>query len=138
METKMIKILVVEDNAIVRELLTDMVGMQDDFEVVGTAENGLAALGLIKDDLVVDIVLADLNMKGMDGIELTENVAVLYADIKVIILTMHAKGAFLKRALAVGARGYLLKNGDMDELYRAIRKVNIGEVVVGVDTNIDL
>lgn len=135
METKMIKILVVEDNAIVRQLLTDMIGMQDDFEVAGTAENGLAALKLIKDGLQADIILADLNMKGMDGIELTENVAMLYGDLKVIILTMHAKGAFLKRALAVGARGYLLKNGDMDELYRTIRKVSTGEVVVGAGAN---
>ena len=134
-ETNMIRVLLVEDNAIVRQLMTEMVGMQDDFEVVGVAEDGLAALALLKGGLQADVALTDLNMPGMDGIELAEQVTALYDDPKVIVLTMHAKGAFLKRALAAGARGYLLKDGDMEKLYEAIRKVNAGEVVVGANTD---
>lgn len=131
----MIRILIVEDNAIVRQIMTDMVIMQDDFKVAGTAENGFAALALFKEGIEADIVLADLNMEGMDGIELTENLTTHYDKVKVIILTMHDKAAHLKRALSAGARGYLLKNGDMEELYGAIRKVDAGELVIGADAN---
>lgn len=58
-----------------------------------------------------------------------------YAGLKVIILTMHAKAAFLKHALTAGARGYLLKNGYINELFDAIKKVNDGELVIGADEN---
>jgi DNA-binding NarL/FixJ family response regulator len=132
-ETIMIKILLVEDNDIVRNIMNDMVVLQDDFDVVGTADNGLTALQLLQNGLHPDIVLADLNMKGMDGIELTERITAAYSNLKVIILTMHAKSAFLERALSAGAKGYLLKNGDMDELYNAIRTVHNGQTVIGAD-----
>lgn len=131
----MISILLVEDNAIVRQIINDMVLMQDDFDISGLASNGLEALQLLNNGLKTDIVLADLNMEGMDGIELTEKVQKHFPDIKVIILTMHNRAAYLKRALAAGASGYLLKNGDMEELYGAIRKVHAGELVIGADTN---
>jgi DNA-binding NarL/FixJ family response regulator len=77
------------------------------------------------------VVVADLNMHDMDGIELTKQVMAGYPSLKVIILTMHAKAAFLKRALAAGANGYLLKNGNMNELYQAITQVYTGETVIG-------
>lgn len=128
-----IRILLVEDNEIIREIINDMVGMQDDFEVVGSAGDGLAAMELLKSGLRPDIVLADLNMSGLNGIELTENITAQYTDLKVIILTMHSKSAFLKRALDAGARGYLLKDGDMDEIYASIRKVNAGQICISDD-----
>jgi DNA-binding NarL/FixJ family response regulator len=131
----MIKILAVEDNKIVRTMLADMLNQQDDMEIIGTAEDGLAALQLIEDGLKPDVVLADLNMERMDGIELTQKLTPLHSDIKVIILTMHAKSAFLNNALAAGARGYLLKDGDMDELYNAIRKINNGDVYIGLEAD---
>jgi DNA-binding NarL/FixJ family response regulator len=131
----MIKILAVEDNEIVRTMLADMLNQQDDMEIIGTAEDGLAALQLIDDGLKPDVVLADLNMERMDGIELTQNLTTLHSSIKVIVLTMHANSAFLSNAQAAGARGYLLKDGDMDELYNAIRKVNNGEVYIGLEAN---
>lgn len=131
----MINLLLVEDNHRVRELLAGLLQAQSSFNVVGKAENGLAALGLLQDGLRADVVLADLNMHDMDGIELTEKVMVGYPELQVIILTMHAKTAFLKRALAAGARGYLLKNGDMNELYQAIAQVHAGQTVIGASVN---
>lgn len=131
----MIKLLLVEDNHKVRELLAGLLQAQKDFSVAAKAENGLAALELLQNGLEADVVVADLNMHDMDGIELTENIMLKYSALKVIILTMHAKTAFLKRALAAGARGYLLKNGDMQELYQAIIQVYAGEVVIGASVN---
>lgn len=131
----MIRLLLVEDNAVVRELVAGLLEAEDYLEVAGQAENGLTALALLHGGLQVDVVLADLNMPGMDGIQLTEKITALYPKARVIILTMHAKATFLKRAVTAGARGYLLKNGDMDELFDAIEKVNAGELVVGTDAN---
>ncbi len=131
----MINLLLVEDNHRVRELLAGLLQAQKSFNVVGKAENGLAALSLLQNGLQADVVLADLNMHDMDGIELTEKVMVGYPELQVIILTMHAKTAFLKRALAAGARGYLLKNGDMNELYQAIAQVHAGQTVIGASVN---
>ncbi len=131
----MINLLLVEDNHKVRELLAGLLQAQKNFTVAAKADNGLAALELLNNGVQADIVLADLNMHEMDGIELTEQVAVNFPNLKVIILTMHAKAAFLKRALTAGARGYLLKNGDMQELYQAIKQVYEGEVVIGASVN---
>jgi DNA-binding NarL/FixJ family response regulator len=131
----MINLLLVEDNHKVRQLLAGLLQAQGQFTVKGQAENGLAALDLLRSGVQADIVLADLNMAEMDGIELTEKIMADYPTLKVVILTMHAKVAFLKRALAAGARGYLLKNGDMDELYRGITQVYAGETVIGANVS---
>jgi DNA-binding NarL/FixJ family response regulator len=131
----MIRILLVEDNAIVRKIMEDMVVMQDDLEIAGAAANGFEALALLRNGIKADIVLADLNMQGMDGIELTRNITAIDNKLKVIIFTMHDKATYLKRALEAGARGYLLKNGDMEELYEAVRKVLAGELVIGKEAN---
>ncbi|WP_342644638.1 response regulator transcription factor [Mucilaginibacter sp. CSA2-8R] len=127
----MINILLVEDNHKVRELLGGLLQAQKNLTVAGKAENGLGALRLLQNGLQADVVVADLNMHDMDGIELTEQLMAGYPNLKVIILTMHAKAAFLKRALAAGANGYLLKNGDMNELYQAIAQVYAGQTVIG-------
>jgi DNA-binding NarL/FixJ family response regulator len=131
----MINLLLVEDNHKVRELLAGLLQAQKNFNVVAKADNGWAALEVLQNGLQADIVVADLNMHDMDGIELTEQIMSGYPNLKVIILTMHAKAAFLNRALTAGARGYLLKNGDMQELYQAISQVHAGEVVVGASVS---
>ncbi|AOM79644.1 response regulator [Pedobacter steynii] len=128
----MVKILLVEDNEVIRATISDLIGMEDNFSVEGQAANGKIALALIQDGLTVDIVITDLNMPEMDGIELTQNIIAMNKDIKVIILTMHDKQTYLDRAFAAGAKGYLLKNGDMDELYSAIEKVYNGESIIGL------
>lgn len=128
-----IKILLVEDNVRVRRILEDMLILEGDLAVVGAVSNGLAALQLLDEGLETDIVLADLNMDGMGGIELTEKLTAFHSELKVIVLTMHAKVAYLERVMAAGAYGYLLKNGDMEELYQAIRKVNNGELFISDD-----
>lgn len=120
----MINLLLVEDNALVRKGIIGLFKYQEGIEVIGDAADGLQALKLLKNGLQPDIILADLNMPEMDGIELTKKVSKLKPSCKVIILTMHAKQAFIDRAFEAGAKGYLLKNGNFDELFYAIRQVN--------------
>jgi len=128
----MLKLLIVEDNEVVRNLMADLFAGQNEFEITGLAANGLEALSLLKSGTIADIVLADLNMPEMDGIELTKKIVLQHSDIKVIILTMHENAEYLKRALDAGAKGYLLKDGNMEDVYRAIKRVEAGQLAIGV------
>jgi DNA-binding NarL/FixJ family response regulator len=127
----MIRILLVEDNVIVRRVVKELIALEDTFLVVGTAESGQIALEMLRNGLLVDVVVTDLDMPGMSGIELTQEILNLSGTLKVIILTMHDKQLFLLQALAAGAAGYLLKNGDMDELYTSIKAVFNGGIAIG-------
>ena len=131
----MVGILLVEDNPLIRETLSGLIAMEEDLSVLGGAGNGVEALRLLDEGMKPDVVLADLNMPEMDGIELTENLKARYSAVKVIILTMHVKATYLNRAIAAGAQGYLLKDGDLEELYKAIRKVHSGETYISGDIN---
>jgi DNA-binding NarL/FixJ family response regulator len=129
----MIKVLIVEDNNAVRRGLVGLLNKQNQIAIVGETENGLKAIELLKQGLEADIVLADLNMPIMDGITLTEKLQVLFPLIKVVILTMHTRVEFVDRALKAGVRGYLLKDGDFNEIYEGIHKVYNGEVHISVN-----
>lgn len=126
-----IKLLLVEDNAIVREGIAGLLEIQEDLEVIGKAAGGSEALSLLESGLRPDIVLTDLNMPVMDGIELTERICALaLSDISVIMLTMHNRQIFVDKSFKAGAKGYLLKNGDFDELYTGIRQVYHNQVFI--------
>lgn len=131
----MVKILVVEDNDVVRETLAELINMEDNLMIVGTAENGKAAYKLLQGGLSADVVITDLNMPEMDGIELTEIITASYKQIKVIVLTMHDRKTFVDKAFEAGAKGFLLKNGNMEELYSAISTVELGNTVIGADVS---
>jgi DNA-binding NarL/FixJ family response regulator len=122
----MIRILLVEDNTVVRKVLSEIIDLEDDLQVMATCANGFAALELLRDGFTPDIVLVDLSMPDMDGIELTKILSKDFRTLPVIVLTMHIKAAYLDRAMTAGARGYLLKNGDMAELFSALRTVYAG------------
>lgn len=128
----MIKVILVEDNEVVRSITVDMIMNHPNLEIAGVAKNGLEALKLLDNGLTADIVLADLNMEGMNGIELSKNITANYDNLNVVILTMHENPAYLERALASGAKGYLLKNGDMEEVFNSIKKVMTGKIVIGI------
>lgn len=121
-----IRIVLVEDNEVVRTGLTQLLSAQEDMAVIAQAVNGLEAVKLFESDMETDIILADLNMPVMDGIEMTERLTSQLPHLKIVILTMHAKGVFAERAVKAGAKGYVLKHAEMDELFRAIRTVNAG------------
>lgn len=123
----MIKIILAEDNAIVRSGIIELLNEQPDMEVVGEAEDGFQALKILENGLQPDIVLTDLNMPGMDGLTLTEKLRSAHPQIKVIILTMHLRADFIERARYAGAKGYVIKDGNIEEIYGAIRSVCAGE-----------
>ena len=122
----MIKILVAEDNKVVRKGIIGLLNAEPDMQVVADVENGLEAIELLNDGIIPDVVLADLNMPIMDGIALSDQIAVSFNAVKVIILTMHWRVEFVERALKAGAKGYLLKDGDFEQLMEGIRKVSAG------------
>lgn len=126
----MIKVLIVEDNPLVRELTARIIGDEREFSIAGTAESGKRALTLLEEGMAVDILLTDLNMSDMDGIELTRETTKRYPGTKVVILTMHSKKLFLQRAVSAGVRGYMLKDGEINHLIASIKKIFAGEIVL--------
>jgi len=126
----MIKIIVVEDNSMVRTGVMELLNDQPDMEVVGDTEDARQTLDLLERESEADIILTDLNMGGMDGIQLSEKIALLYPNVKVVILTMHLRSEFVQRAFEAGAMGFVLKSGDITDLYGTIRRVYAGEQFV--------
>jgi two-component system response regulator DesR len=121
----MIRVLIAEDQALVLGALAALLKLEDDLEVVGTARNGQDALALCR-TLVPDVVLTDIEMPLMTGLELAAALAEQRLGCKVIIVTTFARTGFLRRALAAGVRGYLLKDAPAETLAAAIRTVHAG------------
>lgn len=116
----MIKVLVVDDVAILRNSIKFMLESSEDIEVVGTASNGREAFHKCS-ELIPDIVLMDLRMPCVDGVEGTELIKEKYPQIKVIILTTFKEEDDIQAAIGSGADGYILKDIEPDELKSAIR-----------------
>jgi len=125
----MIRVLIVEDQAIIRKSLGIILDMTVDIEVVGLAENGLAALKLAE-QLQPDIVLMDIHMPEMDGVDATVQVKKCWPQIKVIILTTFQDLDYVTGALNAGAEGYILKAIDPADLASAIALVHRGETMI--------
>lgn len=121
----MIRILIAEDQALVRGALAALLGLEDDFQVVGLAADGREALALCR-QLAPDIVLTDIEMPHMTGLELAACLAEAGSATRVVIVTTFARSGYLRRALAAGVRGYLLKDAPADTLAAAIRSVHAG------------
>jgi len=124
---KDIQILVVDDHQVVREGLRRMLGQEQDMEIIGQGANSEEALFQIE-ELTPDVVLMDIKMPGVDGIELTRQVTQKYPSCNVIMLTLYDE--YLNQAMAAGAKGYLLKDIKREDLTQAIRQVHHGEVVI--------
>ena len=123
---KQIEILLVDDHQVVRDGLQRMLEQEEDIRVVGQSGDAEETLSQI-DRLAPDIVLMDIKMPGMDGIELTRQVKHKYPSCNIIMLTLYDQ--YLSQALGAGARGYLLKDIKCQELAHAIRKVHEGQII---------
>jgi len=117
-----IRVLVVDDHAILRDGLRSLLDRQQDIVVVGEASSGEEALAQIG-SLAPDIVLMDLAMPGMDGLEATRRLRRSHPDVKVLILTQHDDREYIAPALHAGAAGYVLKRSGGREVVNAIRQV---------------
>ncbi len=125
--SKVTRIVILEDHAIVREGLVLLLEEEPDLQVVGQAGSGREALALI-DDLTPDIALLDISMPGMDGLEVARLAAANHPEVRVLFLTMHDEEAFFFEALRVGAVGYVLKGSGSEELLTAIHAALRGSV----------
>jgi DNA-binding NarL/FixJ family response regulator len=127
-----ITVLVVDDHAVVRRGLLAFLDSEPDLEVVGDADGGTGALDLLArldaEGRRPDVVLMDLQMEPVDGIESTRRVRARYDDVEVVALTSFAEEERVHAALEAGASGYLLKDSDADEVAAAVRAAHRGEL----------
>jgi DNA-binding NarL/FixJ family response regulator len=121
-----IKILLAEDHTIVREGFSRMLELEADLEVIGEAKNGREAVVLIQ-KLLPDVVLMDIAMPLLNGLEATRQILKIIPTMKVLILSAHSDDAYLKKAMESGAKGYLLKQTSSHEVCQAIREVHAGK-----------
>lgn len=126
----MIQILLVDDQYIIRQGLKVMLESNSDMQVIGEAENGQRAINQIP-LLQPDIVLMDIRMPIMDGVAATGAIAQLYPDLKILILTTFDDDEYVFKAMRLGAKGYLLKDTEPEELVMAIRAVLKGHTQLG-------
>ncbi len=127
MET--IKIMIVDDHTVVRDGLSAMLGRQEDFTIVGEAQNGLEAIEKTK-DLNPDVILMDLRMPELTGVEAMRRIREDDPDAKFIVLTTFDSDEYIFDAIEAGAKGYLLKDASRDDLFKAVRAVHRGESLI--------
>lgn len=130
METDVTRILIVDDHASFRAGLHALLSTAGQMEVAGEAENGEGAVAAAS-KLQPDVILMDIQMPGMNGIEATRLISQSSPHIGVIVLTMFEDDDSVFSAMRAGARGYLLKGADQAEILRAIRAVSNGEALFG-------
>jgi DNA-binding NarL/FixJ family response regulator len=129
-EERVTRVVLVDDHPVVRGGLVALLATLQGIEVVGEAADGESALretALLRPDVVV----MDLRMPGVGGVEATRRITEGYPGVAVLVLTMFDEDALIGDALAAGARGYVLKGADQEEIERAIRAVASGEVIFG-------
>ena len=124
-----IKILIADDQSIIREGLKLILDMEEDLEVVGVASNGQEALRLTE-ELDPDVILMDIRMPVLDGVMTTKKICEMYPSTKIIILTTFCDDQYIFEALKAGAKGYLLKDVPSNELADSIRMVMKGGMLI--------
>jgi two-component system, NarL family, response regulator DesR len=121
----MIRVILAEDQALVRGALSALLELEGDIEVIFQAQNGLEALEKTR-ELQPDVVLTDIEMPRMTGLELALEIKKQNLKTKVVIVTTFARAGYLRRALEAGATGYLLKDAPAADLAEAVRRVHVG------------
>ena len=128
----MIRILIADDHSLFRQGLRSLLEVEGDLRVIGEAASGREALRAALETRP-DIVLMDIQMPGLDGVEATKEILKEFPEAKVIMLTMYRQDAYVFEAVKAGARGYLLKDVDAEALVDAVRRVNEGEVLLDAE-----
>ena len=126
----MIRVLLAEDQAMVRGALSALLGLESDIEVIGSVADGDVAWRelqrLQKIDALPDVLVSDIEMPGLTGLELAQRIRERELPVKVVIVTTFARSGYLRRALDAGVLGYLLKDAPAEKLAEALRQVHRG------------
>jgi DNA-binding NarL/FixJ family response regulator len=128
-----INVFVVDDHQIFLDGIVSLLDDEPNIKIAGTAHNGKQAIERIK-NLKVDVVLMDINMPEMDGLEATKQLKKTNPDLKILMLTMHSEPRFIKESLEIGAKGYVMKNISKDDLIKAIETVYQDKSYLDQDT----
>jgi DNA-binding NarL/FixJ family response regulator len=124
-------IVLADDHALIRDGLKRILLEDTKLKVIGEAGDGLELLNLLKrSELIPDMVILDISMPNLSGIEATHRIKMIYPNIKILILSMHKDQEYLSRALSAGADGYLLKEDSDRDLFTAIETIELGGVYV--------
>jgi DNA-binding NarL/FixJ family response regulator len=124
----MIKLILADDHQVVIDGLRSILDLQEDIEVVDSFLNGKEVIDFLAEhEKEIDLVMLDINMPEMNGIETTRYIRNTFPDLKVLILSMHDTPEFIRNVINAGASGYVLKNADKQTLLGAIRKVASGK-----------
>ena len=127
-----IRVLLVDDHELVRTGIRRLLEDFDGIEVMAEAENGEEAVSLVRKDKP-DVILMDVNMPGIGGLEATRKLLQIHDDMKIIVVTIHVEEPFPTRLLKAGASGYLTKGCAISEIVEAIRTVHKGKRFIGSD-----
>ena len=121
----MIDILLVDDHHIIRDGIKSLLGKVPEVNVIGECDNGVQALEFLENQQP-QIILMDINMPKMNGIDATQDIMAKYPGMKILVLTMHNEISYISKILKAGAKGYVIKTTDKSELVKAIRELNDG------------
>jgi DNA-binding NarL/FixJ family response regulator len=124
-----IRLVIAEDDRVTRETLARLIGIEEDIEIVGLAEDGEQAIGVIRREMP-DVVLTDINMPRVNGIEVTQTIKQEMPSTGVVILTIYHDDANVFEAVKAGARGYILKDSPPQETIEAIRTIARGDALL--------
>lgn len=134
-----IKLLLVEDQIMLLNALATILDLEDNLQVVGSFANGKLALDFITrdDNPDIDLLLTDIEMPEMSGLELAKHVYERNLSVKVMVLTTFARRGYLRRAMDCGVKGYLLKDSPSQDLIKAIHKVHCGGTAIAPELMVD-
>jgi len=133
MNSKVTTILIVEDQSLVRDAIAMLLSLEDDLTVVGKCSNGQEAINYLNEHPAPDIILSDIEMPLVSGLDLAAHLANKSLSIKMVLMTTFSKPGYIKRALSLGVKGFILKESDSDYLIKAIHDVSAGEKVISTE-----
>ena len=126
-------ILIVEDQSLVRDAIAMLLSLEDDLTIVEKCSNGKEAIDYLNDNPAPHIILSDIEMPLVSGLDLAAHIAKQNLNTKVVFMTTFSKPGYIKRALSLGVKGFILKESDSDYLIDAIHKVSAGEKVISTE-----
>lgn len=124
-----IKVIIADDHALIREGIKKLLELEEGIDIVAVAADGLEALKAVETHQP-DVVLLDINMPNMNGIECLKAIKLNHRKVKVIMLTIHEDSEYLIKTINIGAEGYVLKDADVSSLVKAIHRVVEGEIYI--------